>query len=116
MENTVEALENIDKLKNRIAELELLVSHYEQLLLSAKRRQFGVSSEKTDIDISQITLFGDDMPALPPETDEVIYTRKKQKGKREEDLSGLPVERIDYELSEADRACPVCNKTMPCAA
>lgn len=58
MENTVETPENIDKLKNRIAELELHVNHYEQLILPAKRRQFGTSSEKTYIDINQMSLFG----------------------------------------------------------
>jgi transposase len=33
-------------------------------------------------------------------------------GKREEDLSGLPVERIDYELPESERSCPQCGETM----
>lgn len=33
-------------------------------------------------------------------------------GKREEDLSGLPVERIDYELSEPERTCPQCGGLM----
>ncbi len=83
MKNTVETPENIDKLKNRIAELELLVTHYEQLLLSAKRRQFGTSSERTDIDIAQLNLFGNETPAPPPETEEITYSRKKRKGKRE---------------------------------
>ena len=39
----------------------------------------------------------------------ITYTRKKQVGKREEDLKGLPVERIDYELPEAERTCPECG-------
>ena len=112
MENTKESPENIDKLKNRINELEILVKHYEQQLLSLKRRQFGVSSEKSDVDLRQMTLFAAQEVAAPPETEEITYSRKKRKGKREEDLSALPVERIDYELSEEERACPACGETM----
>ena len=112
MENTKESPENIDKLKNRINELEILVKHYEQQLLSLMRRQFGVSSEKSDVDLRQMTLFAAQEVAAPPETEEITYSRKKRKGKREEDLSALPVERIDYELSEEERACPAFGETM----
>lgn len=94
-----------------IAELKLLVEQYEHQLLFFKRRQFGSSSEKIDI-AGQISLYAGEEVVPPPELEEIKYTRKKQKGKREEDLSGLPVERIDYELSEAERACPTCGKTM----
>lgn len=97
----------------RIAELELLVAHYQQQLLWLKRRQFGISSER--IAMGQISLFDPEtaVPEPPPEETEAIqYTRKKRKGKREEDLSGFAVEQIDYELSEAERACPVCGEQM----
>jgi transposase len=40
------------------------------------------------------------------------HKRVKQKGKRERDLAGLPVERIDYELPESERVCPDCGETM----
>jgi len=46
------------------------------------------------------------------EVSEITYKRRKRTGKREEDLSGLPVERIDYELSEGKRACPECGEIM----
>jgi transposase len=72
-----------------------------------------VSSEKTDIDVRQLNLFPE--PAyvnLQDETEEIKYTRKKRKGKREEDLSGLPVERIEHELSGEERNCPECGETM----
>jgi len=97
-----------------INELETLVKYYEGQLLLMKRRQFGVSSEKTDVDVRQITLFGDASEEVPPEPaiEEITYKRKKRKGKREEDLSGLPVERIDYELPEEERGCPKCGKIM----
>jgi transposase len=52
-------------------------------------------------------------PLLPePAIEEITYKRKKRVGKRKDDLSGLPVERVDYELSESELACPECNETM----
>ena len=103
-----------EAMNTKITKLELLVKYYEQQLLSAKRHQFGSSSEKTELDPFQMNLFGDEKAALPPEpvTEEITYRRKKSAGKREEDLSELSVERIDYELSEAERACPECGDTM----
>lgn len=98
-----------------IAKMELLVKYYENQLLMAKRRQFGASSERSDIDIRQLNLFPEpekvDLPVLD-ETEEIKYTRKKRKGKREEDLSGLPVERIDYKLEGDERRCPECGEPM----
>jgi transposase len=95
-----------------IAELRLLVEHYKQQLLCMKRRQFGVSSEK--MAAGQITVFEPEGTAPPPEaeTEEIRYTRKKRKGKREADLSGLEVQRVDYELPESERGCPHCGETM----
>ena len=51
---------------------------------------------------------------MPPisETEDISYKRKKQKGKREEDLSNLPVIRIEHELPEDERFCPNCTAPM----
>jgi transposase len=52
-------------------------------------------------------------PSLPePTYEEITYTRKKREGKRKEDLSGLPVEWIEYKLDEQERVCPECGETM----
>ncbi len=98
----------------KIAELEMLVQFYEHQLLLFKRRQFGSTSEKTDIDPFQMNLFGEEAVKAPPDplTEDIRQRRKKQVGKREEDLSGLPIEHIDYELSELERACPQCGELM----
>lgn len=102
-----------EALKTENAELRLLVEYYKQQFLSSKRRQFGTSSERTDVDSVQLNLFGEEAPAPPPvEAEEVTIRRKKRVGKREEDLSCLPVERIDYELSPEERACPQCGAVM----
>ena len=79
------------------AELKVLVEYYKHQLLLSKRRQFGASSEKLEGGSEQLNLFEDAPVAPPPESEmeELSYTRKTQKGKRAEDLSGLPVERTD---------------------
>ncbi|MDL2218653.1 transposase [Christensenellaceae bacterium OttesenSCG-928-M15] len=102
----------ITQLKTRIVELETLVKYYEAQLLLAKRRQFGASSEK--MDCCQISLFADAELTAPaePEVDEASPRPRKRKGKREEDLSGLPALRVDYELAEQERLCPQCGEAM----
>ena len=110
----------VDKLTKQVAQMEELVKYYEHQFQLFKRRQFGASSEKylpiDDTEYRQMNLFGnptEEQPPPPkPETEEITYKRTKRKGKREEDLSGLPVERTDYELPEEQRACPSCGDTM----
>ncbi len=114
IENPQPYLEEIASLKATVAKQALLIQYYEFQLLQAKRRQFGSSSEKSGADSCQLNLFGEAEAATAPEieVEEIHYQRKKRKGKREEDLSGLPVERIDYELSESERTCPQCGDIM----
>ena len=118
MENIVSTVtmerSSYEAMQAEIAELKTLLEWYKSQLLSAKRGMFGSSSEKSDMDLRQLSLFAEegDAPAPPPETEEITYRRKKQKGKREADLSSLPAERIDYELSESERICPECGETM----
>jgi transposase len=118
---TAELQQQIESLTARVAEqdvsiakMKALIEYYERQILLNKRRLFGASSEKTETDIRQMNLFGEiTETVLPePETIEVTYTRGKRKGKREEDLSGLPVERIDHERPEGERDCPQCGETM----
>jgi transposase len=99
-----------------ISKMQILINHYEEQLLLMKRHRFGSSSEKTDIDTDeyrQMGLFNEvDKQDFEPELEDISYKRKKRKGKREEDLSGLRVERIDYELPEDKRGCPNCSTSM----
>jgi len=43
---------------------------------------------------------------------ESVPRRRKQKGKREKEVSALPVEQVIHELSENERVCPDCNGPM----
>lgn len=77
----------------------------------AKHKQFGRSSEKMVYDGQLEMCFNEaevtivDKFVVEPELEEVCpkpYKRKKSKGKREEDLKGLPVTVINHELSEEE--------------
>jgi transposase len=117
MENEVKTVvisqSEYNELKEAITRMEALIKFYEGQLLLLKRHQYGISSEHVEIE-GQISLFDDEVPPAPPEIEieEITYKRKKQKGKREEDVSNLPVVRIDYELSETERICPECGTAM----
>jgi transposase len=99
-----------------IAKLEALNAYYLEQLRLAKRHRFGARSEQIDTDeFRQLTLFNEiesdaDKTLSEPKTEEIKHKRKKRAGKREEDLSGLPVERIDHELPEDERTCQKCGK------
>ena len=101
----------------QIAEMALIIKFYEDQLLLSKKRRFGPSSEQMPGQLRLEDFFNEAEdqadPSLPePAYEQVTYRRKKRAGKREEDLSGLPVERIDYELPEEGRACPECGELM----
>lgn len=87
----------------------------EQMVL-ASRNRFGRSSEKME-DASQISFMEVDgtivffneaeavcnLDALEPEQLEVPAPRPvKKKGKKEQDMSGLPIERIDHYMTEEE--------------
>jgi len=118
MEQKIQSLETmVTKLSKTVAEQELLIRHYEEQLLLSRRRQFGSSSEQTPGQLHFENIFNEPEAlldkALPePTYEQITYKRKKRTGKREEDLEGLPVERIDYELQESERICPECGDVM----
>lgn len=94
----------------------------EQIILS-NRQRFGSSSEKlpyTD-GYEQADFFNEaeaeaaKASGLIRETDEITiksHKRKKQKGKRELDLSQFPVVRIEHKLPEDEQYCAECEKAL----
>ena len=120
MENITETVKisqsEYSALKSKVSELEALVKWYEEQYRLSQRRQFGASSEKSEVD-GQLGLFDEaentaDKKTAEPTIEEITYTRKKREGKRADDLSGLPVEVIKYELPEGERGCPECGDAM----
>lgn len=97
-----------------IENLQKQVTWLTQQFKLMQSRQFAASSEKTMDSAEQLTLFNEaeaaaDSDIPEPELEKIVYTRKKQKGKRETDFSGLPTEQIIHELPEGERICPDCG-------
>ena len=120
--NSTSTTMTIEELQNRCAQLEQENAELtnkvnwlmEQFRLSQSQR-FGRSSEK--VADGQQTLFdifneaeAEAKPDAPEPTMETItYKRKKQQGHREAVLADLPVETIDYRLSEEEQICRQCG-------
>jgi len=104
-------MKTVAALTARVAELEALVKFYEEQFRLNKHRQFGASSEKSTMP-EQLALFDEVENTADPEQPELVqitYNRRKQKGKREDDLSGLPEETVKHTLPESERVCPECG-------
>lgn len=107
------------QLRQENEQLTLQVKLLTEELLLMRQRLFGRSSEKTSliVDDEQISIFNEPEQAkaddaVEAELEKVIVRRKKQKGKRELDLSSFPVKRVVCELPEDKRVCPDCGGSM----
>ena len=91
-----------------------------QQLQLLRGQRFGAFSERAQAildPVEQISLFNEteslESKGVPePELEQVTYKRRKQKGKREMDFSGLPVEQIVHELPEEEQVCAECGKPL----
>lgn len=119
--NTSPTIENlqqrIGKLEQQNAELSALLKWYEAQFRLAKHRRFGSSSEHTHPDQLVLDLFNEaeaeaNPEAPEPELETIAYKRKKKVGNRETKLESLPVERIEYRLSEEEQICSCCNGAL----
>lgn len=128
MENLVESVKTLQAenellkderalLESKNTELELKVKWYEEQQRLYLAKMYGRSSEKSEqLDNGQISLFNEAesevKPEIPEPTIEEIksYTRKKKQGHREEILKDLPVETVEYHLSEEEQKCECGGK------
>lgn len=116
MENTVKSTITIEKLqeenemlKQEKAALELKVKWFEEQFRLQQHRLFGRSSEKMEMP-EQLLLFNEaesefKRDVQEPTIEEINYKRRKRKGHREEMLQDLPVETIEYTLTEEEQIC-----------
>jgi hypothetical protein len=119
-QNTAQIIEQLnDKIlakEQQILELNAKLKWYEEQFRLSRERQFGPSSEKTDPE--QLNLFNEAEDIANPELEEptletINYQRKKkQAGKRAEQLKDLPIEVIEYRLEEDELICPRCNGVL----
>jgi transposase len=120
MENIKNKSENqteyIKQLEEEICSLKAKIEWMLEQIRLSQHNRFGKSSEKSVYD-QQISLFNEaeeeaDENVVEPEIEEIIYKRKKRVGKKEEMLSALPVETINYYLPEEEQICPECDGQM----
>ena len=110
----------VTALEAEITDLKQQVQLLQEQLRLARQRLFGTSSEKSAaIDGGeQLSVFNEaeaeaNAVAAEPALEQVAaHVRKKPKGKRELDFSGLPVEQVIHELPESERVCPDCGGPM----
>ncbi len=113
-EQNAQLNKRVAELENTVAELSALVEHFKELFKLSQKQRFGASSEKSQY-ADQMILFDVPEPAKVAEVqpEEITYTRKKKSvGKREADLSKLPLEVIEYDIPEEERKCFQCGDTM----
>jgi transposase len=97
---------------SQIEQLEAKVEWFEEQHRLALHRQFGTSSEQTPAG-QEALLFNEaevvaEAPVQEPELENISYTRRKVKGKREVQLANLPVKETEYRLPEEEQVCPQC--------
>lgn len=100
--------------ERELAELSAKLKWYEEQFRLAQQKRFGASSEKTHPDQLELNLFNEaEVTALPePEKESITYERRKTSGKREADLSKLPVETVTYTLAEHEQICDCCGGSL----
>lgn len=103
-------------LTDKVEELSMQLSWYEEQLRLSRQKRFGVSSEKTVID--QISMFNEaESEAQEEKKEPTIGEVKppamgKKKGHKDKLLKPLPKETITYTLSEEEKFCPVCGEKL----
>ncbi len=116
-DNSKNIQERCHDLEEEVLELKAKIKWYEEQFRLAKEKQFGKSSEKTEGYGEQLGFFDEaeneaNRKVAEPTLEEITYSRKKRVGKRDEDLSSLPVETIEYDLPEEEKACAQCGENM----
>ena len=95
----------IETLTGKLAQLE----HYVAQLVRAR---FGPRSEK--LDPNQLALFAaaveEPVPPVPPTSETSVPAHVRRGGGRSDLPADLPRERIEHDLSEAERRCPGCGQ------
>ena len=118
MKNAAITTENVAELKRRISELEALVKYYEEQFRLTKHRQFGVSSEKSEYDFGQISIFNEaeftsDANATEPELIEIETHYRKRKRLINDILpEDLPIEIVEHALPAVEQTCAECGEDL----
>ena len=119
----IEALKSkLEKQEQKIKSLEKLNTWYIEQLKLRQQKKFGASSEKMDKDqISLDDVFSDvfneaevlrEPLKQEPKEEVVIPEHKRKVSKRGSKFETLPVEVIEYKLSEEEKVCEECGNIL----
>lgn len=113
-ESRQELVEIIDDLTTKNEQLEAKVRWFEEQFHLARHKQFGASSERSVKE--QRNLFNEaeaisEAGFVDEEIRQTITYERKKPG-RKPIPKDLPIERIEYRLSEEERICTACNGLM----
>jgi len=114
---TYSELENENtKLKLEMEELSAKLTWYEEQFRLAAHKKYGPSSEKTD-DGEPLSAFNEAEKEAratldEPELEEITYKRSRARKPTGERFAGLPVETVEYTLSESELVCEDCGETL----
>lgn len=101
---------------DKVEQLSMQLSWYEEQIRLSRKKRFGASSEKTDAE--QINMFNeaeseaDDEKKEPTMGEVKPPVTGKKKGHKDKILKPLPKETIHYTLSEEEKVCPVCGEEL----
>lgn len=105
-------------LKNRVAELELLVKYYEEQFGLLKKRQYGASSEKSIYDqLAMDGIFNEAEATAKgegkePDLETVKEHRRRKRTRGDSFPEDLLIEEVLCELPGENRLCPGCGSQM----
>lgn len=114
---TEDLLKQNADLEKEIETLRAKINWLEEQFRLSQQRRFGSSSEKTNSDQLELSLFNEaeitaDEKVEEPAVETITYHRKKRVGQREADLKNLPTETIHYRLEEEDQVCLCCGEKV----
>ncbi|WXJ94061.1 hypothetical protein MCACP_05250 [Neomoorella carbonis] len=104
-------------LEQQNAELTAKLNWFMEQFRLSKKRQFGVSSERTKPLEEQLLLFNEaEVEARPeaaePDLETITYQRRKTHSRREMNLEDLPVEVVEHRLPEEERVCQSSRRSL----
>jgi transposase len=103
------------KLQHELEMANAKIKWYEEQFRLSVAQKYGKSSDSVEDD--QLSFFNEAEISKRPEKEEptleeITYKRKRKRGTNKPSFEDLPVERIEYEIPEEERACGECDSKM----
>lgn len=105
-------------LQQKLEEAEMKIKWYEEQLRLNAQKRFGKSADSSVLE-NQTSFFNEPEITQKPEVaepslEEVAITRpkKEKRGLNRVSFEDLPVERIEYDLLDSEKNCPVCGESL----